>query len=65
MKIEMTLKMWRMTKGYTQEEMAKKIGVHPNTYVKWEKRPDMISLKNADKIARIFGTKREEIFPQS
>jgi DNA-binding XRE family transcriptional regulator len=41
-------------KGFTQEEMAKRLGVHINTYINWEKKTGNISISKAKEIASIL-----------
>ena len=52
----------RETKGLTQQEIAKKIGVAISTYNMYEKGNRSVPDAIADKIAIILGVKRDEIF---
>lgn len=55
------IKKYREQKGYTQEELAEKIGVTP-TYIGFiEQGLRNPSLKTADKIARVLGVKLSNI----
>lgn len=56
-----TPRQWRKAKDLTQDDMAKKLNVHLNTYQNWEKEPEKISIANAVKIAEIFGISMNEI----
>lgn len=47
---------WRRAKGITQDEMAKMLGISKPTYVRWERKPDNITIGFANKIAKIFET---------
>lgn len=47
---------WRRAKGITQDEMAKMLGISKPTYVRWERKPDNITIGFANKIAMIFET---------
>lgn len=58
----LTVKQWRLVKGFSQEDMATKCGVHRNTYASWEENPDNISIKNARIIADALGEPINEIF---
>ncbi len=58
----LTLKQWRLVKGLSQEEMAKKCKVHRNTYASWEDSPDNISIGNAKIIAEVIGESVNNIF---
>lgn len=55
---EMRLKLveWRRARGITQDEMAKQLNISKPTYVRWEKKPQSISMCNALIIADIFET---------
>jgi len=52
---------WRRAKGLSQKEMSERLGVHINTYQKWEHSPKKISIENATKIAEIFGVSIDDI----
>lgn len=52
--VTLTPRMWRLAKELTIADMSKALGVHPNTYAKWEKHPERISFAVAEKIATIF-----------
>lgn len=45
---------WRRARGITQEEMAKRLGISKPTYVRWEKKPENITVGFANKISVIF-----------
>ena len=57
----LTVRQWRRAKEITQEDMAKSLGVHVNTYQKWEESPGKISIDNALKIAKILDTSLNDI----
>lgn len=57
-----TLKMARVGAGLTQAETAYKLGVHPQTYSKYEKNPEEMSIKDARKFCDICGVKMDDIF---
>lgn len=57
----MTLKKERLKRNFTQEEMARLLGITLRTYQNIEKRNDT-TVKIAKNIAVIFGCSIEEIF---
>lgn len=57
----MSMKAWRRAKGLTQEEMAKMLGVHTNTYVSWEANPQNISISKCIEIANNLGVPFDDI----
>lgn len=50
----LTLRQWRKAREITQEQMAKALNVHINTYQNWEKDPGRISVTNVMKIAEVL-----------
>lgn len=58
----LTLRQARRLKEKSQEEMAKEMGVHVNTYRRWEEKPDNITVGLAKKISRVLGIPCNEIF---
>jgi transcriptional regulator with XRE-family HTH domain len=58
----LTVKQWRLAKGLSQDEMAKKCNVHRNTYANWEENPDGISVGNAKIIAEALNEPIDIIF---
>ena len=58
---ELTLKEWRSRKKYTQQELAKVIGISPSTYNIWENNPEIIKPKDAFKIAKALNVSIDEI----
>lgn len=61
-KMGLTMRGWRMAKELSQEEMARKCGVHRNTYASWEENPDSVSVGNAKIIANALGESVNVIF---
>ena len=45
---------WRAVRGKTQKEMAELLGVHVNTYQKWERNPKIIDICHVQRLAEIF-----------
>lgn len=62
---DMTIRQIRLAKEITLQQMAERLGVHPNTYAAWEKEPNSISIGNAFRIAEIFGMSVDDIFLNS
>ena len=58
---ELTLKEWRSRKKYTQQELAKVIGISPSTYNIWENNHEIIKPKDAFKIAKALNVSINEI----
>ena len=57
-----TLKSARVFRNLTQQELADKLGVHVNTYSDWEKHPENLRIKTAQKIAEILEISAGDIF---
>ncbi len=60
--VGLTMKQWRLAKGISQEVMAKRCGVHRNTYAAWEDNPDNVSIKHAKLIASALNESVDVIF---
>ena len=58
----LTLKQARLLKGFTQREIATKLGVHAQTYSKMEKNPDEVTIGEAKKICEILDCNYDLIF---
>lgn len=52
----------RVNAGYSQNEMATKLGVHPNTYSAWERGDRDISAKAFEVFCAIVEKGMDEIF---
>ena len=50
----LTVRQWRAVRGKTQKEMAELLGVHVNTYQKWERDPKIIDICHVQRLAEIF-----------
>lgn len=61
MSITLKIKRLRKTKGYSQEYMARQLGITQSAYCKMEKNDRMINFQNFDKIASIFEMKPVDI----
>ena len=60
-RIRFSIKQWRMVRGLSQEEMAARIGVHPNTYRKMESDPMKIRLITLLKICEALKVNSSDI----
>ena len=52
----------RLEKGWTQKELADRIGVKQSTIAKWEREGAVYRKKTRDKLAKVLGIS-EESFP--
>lgn len=59
---KLNVKQWRLIKGKTIAEMAAALGVHPNTFRRWENNPEVIPIGAARKIAFELGEDINEVF---
>ena len=50
------LKMYRTQSGFTQEQLAEKIGVSRQAVAKWERGETMPDLDSCIKLAELYGT---------
>ncbi len=57
-----TMKIARISADMTQEQVAAKMGVHTQTYAKFEKNPEIMSIQDAKLFASIVGQKVSDIF---
>ena len=55
------IKRFRLEKGMTQKAMADILGIHVNTYMKWEENPKRIPISKAYKIAVTLGVSMDQI----
>lgn len=62
MALKFTLKQARLLKGMTQEQVAKELGIHVQTYRKMEKHPDDVTVGEAKKISAILEFSYDFIF---
>ena len=54
---------WRKIRGYTQEEIARRLRVSPRTISNWELDIGAPSLEKAEIVARLFRVSVRELFP--
>ena len=52
---KMTFRQVRLMKEISQQQLADAIGVHVNTVIKWEKKPDNMLVSKAMAIANFLG----------
>ena len=57
----MTMKMARVGADLTQQQVADLMGVHVQTYMKMEKDPEDMTVRNAKLFAKITGVPLSEI----
>ncbi|OXL83142.1 hypothetical protein BCV73_08675 [Paenibacillus sp. SSG-1] len=60
--MQLTVKKARLLSGMTQKEVADILGVHVQTYVKWERNPEEMSVGTAKQFSRIVKIGFEDIF---
>ncbi|OKP94782.1 helix-turn-helix transcriptional regulator [Paenibacillus sp. P32E] len=60
--MKLTVKQARLFSGKTQQEIADVLSVHVQTYMKWERNPDEMSVGTAKQFARIVEQDFESIF---
>jgi transcriptional regulator with XRE-family HTH domain len=61
-KMALTLRQARRLREKSQEELARQIGVHVNTYRKLEENPDTVTIAMAKRISQVLGISYDEIF---
>lgn len=57
----LTLKAWRMAKGVTQEELAKALNMHPNTYRMYENEPQRMSIEKGYLACAFLGVDFDDV----
>lgn len=57
----LTLKQARNDRRLSQKEIAEKLDVHRQTYMKWEKTPELMPIKAARKFSEIVQISVDEI----
>lgn len=60
--MQLTLKKARLLSGLTQKEVAEILGVHTQTYMKWERSPEEMSVGTAKQFCKIVDISFDEIF---
>ena len=59
--MSLSLDAWRRARDISQREMSERLGVHINTYQKWETAPEKIGIGYALKIAEILDVDIDDI----
>lgn len=60
--MKLTVKKARLIAGLKQKDIAEILGVHVQTYMKWERNPEEMSIGTAKQFSKIVGIEVEEIF---
>ena len=58
----MLLKDARKAERYTQQQVADYLGVSRPTYQKYEENPELVTIEDAKKLARLFKVHPQDIF---
>lgn len=58
---KLTLKLWRVSKGLSQEQCAKHVGVTTKTWHTWEQGTSYPKIDKVFKICKLFNCKIEDI----
>lgn len=58
---QMTLRAARVSANMTQDDMSKALGVNINTYSKWERNPETVTIKDAMRICKLVNRSFDEI----
>lgn len=59
--MKLKLEEWRRAKNKSQEAIASALGVHVNTYRRWEDNPGEIKIDKAVQIADLLGIDLDDI----
>ena len=59
--MSLTVREWRRVREVTQEFMANSLGIHVNTYQRWEDSPEKIPIAKAVEIASLLGVSMDDI----
>lgn len=59
--MKITMKQARIGANMSQDDIANKLHIHPQTYAKYEKQPEDMSIKNAALFAKIVGVDFNDI----
>lgn len=58
----LTMKQARVGADMSQKDVANKLGVHQQTYMKYEAHPEELSIKLAKRFAQVVGVRASDIF---
>ena len=53
--------MLRSVNGYSQEEVAEKVGISRQAYAKWEKGETVPDVERCQKLAELYGTTSHKV----
>ena len=56
-----TIKLARVSKGLTQEQLAKRLGIKQSTLSQWEKDIDRVSFGDVRRLCKVLGINIEEV----
>lgn len=59
--MQITMKQARVGADMTQADVAEKMGIHPTTYLRMEKHPEDLTIKQARVFSNIVGLKFDDI----
>ena len=60
--MKITPKEARLIKGLTIKQVAQKLNIHPQTYAKLEKNPDLFTVGQSKVLSKLFGLDYDLIF---
>ncbi|KIL35126.1 hypothetical protein SD71_15925 [Cohnella kolymensis] len=60
--MKLTIKQARLLAEMTQQDVANTLGVHVQTYMKWERNPEEMTIGTAKQFSRVVKRELEEIF---
>lgn len=60
--LKLTLEAARHNAGYSQNEAASMLGVHPQTLASWEKDSSKLSFLEANKLAKLYNISTDILF---
>ena len=56
------MKSARINANMTQDQLARRMGVHRNTIANWEAKPYLLSIEKAEKVCDVLGVSISDIF---
>lgn len=59
--MQITMKQARVGANMTQAQVAAEMGVHPTTYLRMEKNPEDLTIKQAQDFSKIVGVSFDDI----
>ena len=61
-KLQITLAAARVNAGFTQEEVAKKMGISKQTIINWEKGKNIPGIPEMEMMSKIYNMSQDYIF---